>query len=400
VKIEITKPPYCPDCGGDSIPHRQHYWTILVGVLGRPFFLFAQKMGGYFFKNAYLTDASTRGWYDRLAAWGMGQYHDAPDDKTLLFGHILWQEAAAHGVTMREFRILGVPTSSFIAYLPSSKRLSFESFPLYPSERPVWWIDDKAISKKRLAASGIPVARGGSAFSFSRAQKLFRDIGGAAVVKPREGSASRHTTLHVTDEQKLREAFRVAKQVCPFVMIEEELPGSVYRPTLVNGTLIATLRRDQPQVTGDGIKTVRELVSEANKHPARGGPYFSPIKLDDAAAAELSLHGFNFDSVPHKGAVVRLNSKINWALGGTTTDVTDEVHLDNKELFERIAQILEAPVVGIDFIMEDIAKSWKEQPCGVIECNGRPFFDNHHLPFQGKPRNVAGYMWSLLQNNI
>jgi cyanophycin synthetase len=51
-------------------------------------------------------------------------------------------------------------------------------------------------------------------------------------------------------------------------------------------------------------------------------------------------------------------------------------------------------LVGIDFIIEDISKSWKEQArCGVIECNSRPFFDNHHLPFNGKPRNVAGAIW-------
>ncbi len=58
--------------------------------------------------------------------------------------------------------------------------------------------------------------------------------------------------------------------------------------------------------------------------------------------------------------------------------------------------MLKAPIVGIDFIIEDISKPWQEQAkCGVIECNGRPFFDNHHLPFEGKPRNVAGAIWDF-----
>jgi glutathione synthase/RimK-type ligase-like ATP-grasp enzyme len=65
-------------------------------------------------------------------------------------------------------------------------------------------------------------------------------------------------------------------------------------------------------------------------------------------------------------------------------------------LFEKIARILHAPIVGIDFIIEDISRSWEEQEgCGVIECNGKPFFDNHHLPFEGKPQNIAEAIWDL-----
>ena len=63
---------------------------------------------------------------------------------------------------------------------------------------------------------------------------------------------------------------------------------------------------------------------------------------------------------------------------------------------KRIAKILGNPVIGIDFIIEDISRSWKEQERGgVIECNGRPFFDNHHLPFEGEPQNVAARIWDM-----
>ena len=93
---------------------------------------------------------------------------------------------------------------------------------------------------------------------------------------------------------------------------------------------------------------------------------------------------------------VTLHQKINWSLGGTTADVTEEIHSDNIKLFEDVARVLQTPTVGIDFIINDISTSWKDaKRCGILECNSMLFFDNHHLPFEGKPRNVASAIWDM-----
>lgn len=331
----------------------------------------------------------------------LGEYRDKPDEKTLLLGHILWQEAATRGIRMREFRVLGVPTNSFTATFRDGSHLSFDSIPTLPHfKKPLWWLDNKAQMKKRFRALGLPVARGEALYSLSQAKKILQSIGGAVVVKPFQGSASRHTTLHVRSEQELERAFDVAKQISPLVVVEEELPGAVYRPTLLDGSLIATLRRDQPQVVGDGIHTVEELVARANTHPKRQGPYFSKISLAEAAHKELAYQGLTSTSVPKAKEKVILHQKISWSLGGTTTDVTPVVHPDNKRLFEYVARVLNAHIVGIDIIMEDIGRPYTEQRCGIIECNGRPFFDNHHLPFEGDAHNVAKVIWDYVEPRI
>jgi cyanophycin synthetase len=219
-------------------------------------------------------------------------------------------------------------------------------------------------------------------------------------MKPRAGSGSRHTILHITDEAELLRAFAVGKQVSPYVVIEEELVGPVYRATVVDGKFIAAIRRDPPHVVGDGTHTVSGLVQEANKHPARGGPYFSKIQLDEKADKELAWQNLSPESIPEKGRFVYLHQKVNWSVGGTTADVTDEVHPDNRALFERSAHQLRAPITGIDFIIKDISTSWKDQDrCGILECNSMPFFDNHHLPFEGQPRNVAAAIWDMVSPN-
>jgi hypothetical protein len=276
--------------------------------------------------------------YRVLERLGLGEFRDTPDEKTALLEHVLWQEARERGIRMREFRPLGLPTESFIATFPDGKTIVFEGIPFPPSmPKSVWWIDTKSVLKKKLAKEGVPVPAGGSAATLAGAKKIFNRIRHPVIVKPYEGSGSRHTTIHITTEAELERACKIGKQISPSLIIEEELSGAVYRPTVVNGSLVATIRRDRPQVVGDGVHRVRDLVAEANKHPARQGPYFSPIKLRAAEEAELALQEKTPESIPRAGERVFIHPKINWGVGGTTADVTDEVHPDNKELFEKVA---------------------------------------------------------------
>jgi cyanophycin synthetase len=257
-------------------------------------------------------------------------------------------------------------------------------------------MDNKAILKQEFMKLGLPVAKGGTARTLAGARKIMKSLTPPAIVKPYSGSASRHTVLHVVSDEDLVRAFRIATQVAPRAVIEEELAGPVYRATTVNGKFVAALRRDQPHVFGDGTHTVEEMVKDANTHPKRQGPYFHHIKLDETADEELAWQGLTRTSVPAKGLRVTLHQKVNWSMGGTTSDVTAETHPDNIALFEEASRVLGATIAGIDFIISDISRSWKETDrCGILECNSMPFFDNHHLPFEGEPQNVAAAIWDM-----
>jgi hypothetical protein len=66
-------------------------------------------------------------------------------------------------------------------------------------------------------------------------------------------------------------------------------------------------------------------------------------------------------------------------------------------MLEKVAEVLGDSLVGIDFIIDDVRKPWRQQPrSGVIECNGAPFIDLHLFPLVGKPRNTPGALWDLL----
>jgi cyanophycin synthetase len=95
-----------------------------------------------------------------------------------------------------------------------------------------------------------------------------------------------------------------------------------------------------------------------------------------------------------EGQQVILNDKVSRKHGTVIEDVTDHIHPENIALFEHIARELGDPLIGMDFMIGDMRKSWKEQPgAGVIECNAMPYIDLHLYPYSGKSRNVAGDLW-------
>ncbi|MEO5635173.1 MAG: hypothetical protein ABIS26_02165, partial [Candidatus Paceibacterota bacterium] len=166
---------------------------------------------------------------------------------------------------------------------------------------------------------------------------------------------------------------------------------------LVGGKLAGVVKRDQPEVTGDGVHNLRELMEEENKRPERNGPIFHKIIVDAETEIELKRENITMTDIPKIGQVVTFSQKTSRGCGGTTTEVTEITHPDNVAMLERAAIYLDDPLIGIDFIIEDITKSWKEeQHCGIIECNSLPFIDLHHYVMFGTPKNVAGKLWDIV----
>ncbi len=395
-------PAACAECGDGAIFHRLNYISIVIDEFLAG--IFGSVPSGPA-KKPTKTSLALNGVERCLTPFVLEFFIliraadrvTAPDDETQLLALMIWNEAKERGIVIEEFRLAGLPRNIFLARYPGGKRIAYEGIPLPIADNArVAWMDNKSILKKEFTKLGIPVAKGGTARTLAGAKKIMHSVTPPVIVKPYSGSASRHTVLHVMNEKELESAFRIATQVAPRAVVEEELVGPVYRATVVDGKLVAVLRRDQPYVTGDGTSSIQELVAKANTHPKRQGPYFHHMQLNEVADAELAWQGLTRESVPAEGLRVTLHQKVNWGVGGTTCDVTDDVHSDNVALFEEATKVLGATISGIDFIIEDISRSWKEQErCGILECNSMPFFDNHHLPFEGKPRNVAAAIWDM-----
>jgi len=129
---------------------------------------------------------------------------------------------------------------------------------------------DKDLTKRLLAAAGVPVPIGRPVASMDEARQVVAEIGWPVVVKPRDGNQGKGVTVNIVSDEHLAMAFKVAAEYGE-VMVERYLPGHDFRLLVVGDKLVAAARRDPPHVVGDGVHTVRQLVDKVNEDPrARG----------------------------------------------------------------------------------------------------------------------------------
>ena len=127
-----------------------------------------------------------------------------------------------------------------------------------------------------------------------------------------------------------------------------------------------------PQVTGDGRQSVAALVEQLNQDPRRRGrpdDLLYRVEIDDMVRDVLGEEGLTPESIPEAGRQVLLKRTANIATGGTAHDASIGIHPDNRDILERAAAALDFDEAGIDFLIPDIRRSWKEVGGVVVEVN-------------------------------
>ncbi|HEY8100836.1 MAG TPA: cyanophycin synthetase [Burkholderiaceae bacterium] len=251
---------------------------------------------------------------------------------------------------------------------------------------------DKELTKKLLEAAGVPVPYGRLVESADDAWAAALEIGLPVVVKPKDGNQGKGVTVNVMTRAHMQIAYDAAREFRDNIMIERFLPGNDFRLLVVGDKLIAAARRDPPQVIGDGVLTVRQLVEKVNSDPRRGTGHatsLTKIRFDEIALARLGVQGFSADSVPPLGQRVILRNNANLSTGGTATDVTDDVHPDVAARAVEAAQMVGLDICGVDVVCDSVLKPIEEQRGGVVEVNAAPGLRMHLSPSYGKGRPVG-----------
>jgi cyanophycin synthetase len=271
----------------------------------------------------------------------------------------------------------------------NDKSIVFKHLPKKVKLNSVWskYIDDKLTSKKILVKNDLPVSRGFAAKNYSSNLEVeAAQLGYPLIAKPRRGSLSQGVIREINNKKELKKVLDNTK--CQ-MMIEKKYFGEEYRVTLVAGKLVAACLREPAKVVGNGKNTIEKLIEKKNKK--RSNQRSSTKKKITKVNKDIDLK-----RVPRKSEKVFLTDNVNLASGADLIDLTDRVCSVNRKMFEKVANLFQTDIIGIDYISDDISKPFFKANGVIIELNSLPYINMHTNPTKGKSREVAEKLWQTV----
>jgi cyanophycin synthetase len=251
---------------------------------------------------------------------------------------------------------------------------------------------NKSETKNLLGAAEIPVPKGDVVRTEEELKKAIDYVGYPVVIKPIDGNHGKGNTTNIMNWQQAITAFEAAKVYGRNVIVEKYITGFDFRVLVIDYKFICAALRTPASVVGDGINSIQYLIEETNKDPRRGYGHekvLTQITIDQFTHKMLDDKGYTLESIPGKNELVLLKPTANLSTGGTSTDVTDEVHPSNIAMCERIAKIIGLDICGIDIMATDLMNPVTQNGGCILEVNAAPGFRMHIDPSLGLPRNVA-----------
>ena len=258
---------------------------------------------------------------------------------------------------------------------------------------------DKEETNDILRDLGLPVPKQLLVRSERDAVRAAERIGYPVVLKPLAGNHGRGVAINLRTPDEVETGFEKAKEHGSTIIVESYIEGFDHRLLVVNGELVAAAKRVPGHVVGDSKHTIEELVAIVNEDPRRGVGHekvLTRLEFDHQAERLLEKLGYNRSTVPEEGEIVYLRSTANLSTGGTSIDVTDVIHPDNREMAIRAIKAIDLDIGGVDFLTRDITESYREAGGGICEVNAGPGFRMHVAPSEGTARDVAGPVIDML----
>ncbi len=260
---------------------------------------------------------------------------------------------------------------------------------------------DKEDTHNLLNDLGLPVPQQRMVYSAREAVRAAGRIGFPVVVKPLNANHGRGVSINLNSDAEVEAGFAEAKEHSRSraILVESFITGFDHRMLVVDNKLVAVAKRVPGHVVGDGKHTIAKLVDIVNQDPRRGIGHekvLTMLEIDNQAKRLMENAGVSDETVLPDGEVFYLRSTANLSTGGTAIDLTDVVHPDNRDMAERAIMAVGLDVGGVDFLIDDITKSYKDIGGAIVEVNAAPGFRMHVAPSEGQPRDVAGKVIDML----
>jgi cyanophycin synthetase len=240
----------------------------------------------------------------------------------------------------------------------------------------------KHLAYDLFAEVGVPVPPhvAVTAGDHRRAQAFVADGPVPCVVKPVRGGGGQGVTAAVTTTEQLVLAMRRAALSGPNLLVERQVAGDHYRILLLDGDVLDVLRRGRPQVVGDGVSTIEQLMfSEYQRRLATAGPDgLKPFPVDLDCLFTLEQAGLHLHTVLRAGEAVTVKSATN--ISGRLECATFRGVVSPQLVAEArsAAAAVGVRLAGVDVVTPDPAVSLVESGGVVLEVNPIPGLVHHY----------------------
>lgn len=237
------------------------------------------------------------------------------------------------------------------------------------------WAKNKHQTNALLRMAGMPVPEQVVVATLEAAIAAAQRIGYPVVLKPPNLEQGIGVEAGLRHEAELRVAHARSSRYARTLLLEKHVAGDDYRVNVVLGAALSASHRTPARVVGDGLRCVADLVAATNRErqPAGGAAtVYKPIEIDAEAMELLAREGLQEQSVLPEGHVLTLRRTANSSRGGSSVDVTHLMHPDNAALCVQAAALLRLDIAGLDLLMPDISRSWREVGAAFCEVNAQP----------------------------
>lgn len=232
------------------------------------------------------------------------------------------------------------------------------------------------------------------------AYKYAKKIGWPIIIKPNSLSQGRLVCLVHNKHELTRAAKKISKLDRVF-LVQPFIKGHDYRIVVLDNEVISAYERLPLSITGDGRSTVIQLLDKKQKFFWQLGRDTIINKHDFRFDLKLKKYHLNRTSVLPRGRSRALLDNCNLSTGGSSVDVTKQIHESFKNLAINITRDMGLRYCGVDLMVDKDIK----QPLSasnnyrVIEINAAPGLD-HYAEAGARQRKIVKEMYRKILRKL
>lgn len=238
------------------------------------------------------------------------------------------------------------------------------------------WQKSKPTTKALLTALGLPTPAHALVMHEEELPAAMKRVGLPCVIKPLDLGGGKGVTANLRSLPEVQAAFQAVRRLSQgVVLVEAHVAGDDHRIMVIEGAVVAVIRREPSFVVGDGVTPLSALIARLNAPRSSNmvrSRYLRPIALDEVLQRHVATQSLSLNDVPAQGRRVTLRSNANLSTGGICTDVTSLCHPQVRTMAELLAKASGLATVGIDYLTTDITLPPSVTGGAFIEMNTTP----------------------------